>query len=436
MMESTIQRRTFLQAGLSLPAIGVVASAAPAPARSGKLRLAVVGVGGRGNIFLKACLDRDDTDITALCDIRPDAAARGAGLVKGKRDREPALYTGGPEDYLRLVRRDDVDAVFVTTPANLHAAIAVAALKADKWVFSEVPACYTVREGRDLVEAARRSRGRYFLAENYCLTRPNMTVLRMVEKGLFGTLTYAECGYIHDCRSLLFDKAGEFTWRGQVSCDPRYGGNAYPTHSLGPVSTWFGITRGERFTRCIALESPAQSRHEYAVRRFGLDSPQARISTWRADTVQSLVQTESGALISIRYDTASPRPHHMAMYSLQGSRGCFDDEKGIHLEGDPAGWSPIDKYQAEHEHPWWRTQGTDAGGAGHGGGDYFTVRHFLDCIRHNRAPAFDVYDAVTWSALAELSMASAAAGGTPQPYPDFTEGEWKTRKRYEWPDLA
>ena len=60
-------------------------------------------------------------------------------------------------------------------------------------------------------------------------------VLNMVEKGLMGSLTFAECGYIHNTRDLQFNNDGSLTWRGEENSDPKMTGNTYPTHSLGPV---------------------------------------------------------------------------------------------------------------------------------------------------------------------------------------------------------
>jgi hypothetical protein len=43
------------------------------------------------------------------------------------------------------------------------------------------------------------------LPKNCCYFQPVMLITNMVAKGLFGELTYAECGYVHDCRSLMFE---------------------------------------------------------------------------------------------------------------------------------------------------------------------------------------------------------------------------------------
>ena len=395
-----------------------------------KLRIAIIGIGGRGQLFLEASLKRDDVEVAALCDVLPDAAAQGANMVEKAGRKAPALYTQGPQDYRRLLQRDDVDAVFITTPAQLHGPMSADSLRAHKWVFSEVPACNTLPECRDLVAAAESTDAGYFFAENYCFTRENLLILNLVEKGAFGTITLAECGYIHDCRNLMFNDDGSLTWRGQENSDPNYLGNCYPTHSLGPVSLWLGITRGDRFARCLSMTTKAAARRDYALSRFGKTSAQAKIDAWLPDSVTSLIQTDSGAMVTVRFDSASPRPHHMDMYTLQGTKASYDDCQGLSLAGKA--WQPLASLYDQHDHPMWRRHAQEIGTAGHGGGDFFTLHHFYECVRSKQRPGIDVYDAVTWSALIELSRRSILDGNKPEEYPDFTNGKWRERKRYDW----
>ena len=69
--------------------------------------------------------------------------------------------------------------------------------------------------------------------------------------------------------------------------------------------------------------------------------------------------------------------------------------------------------------------------SGHGGGDYLTVRMFLDCIREGKQPEhpFDIYSAINMSSVAILSHRSVLEGGMPYDIPDFHLEE--NRVKYE-----
>ncbi len=415
-------RRDFLAA----------ATAATLQAQNRKIRIGVIGVGGRGMGVLRASIAMGAVEVAALCDIRPEAANQGVDYVQTHLGPRPATYTNGPTDYKRMLQRDDVDAVFVTTPTVWHGPMGIDSLRARKWVFTEVPACNTIEEGWELIRAAEESGTGYFMAENYCFMRHNMLVLNMVEKGLFGTLTFSECGYLHEARTLQFNADGTLTWRGELNSNPELIGNTYPTHSLGPVSMWLGLTRGDRMVRCNTMMSRSATFREYARKRFGPDSPAGRVTTWNGDTTNTLIQTENGVVIHLRFDIQSPRPHHMAFYTLQGTGASYDDEAGLFVDGRSKGWEPIAGYYAAHDHPFWLRHSEAAKTAGHGGGDYFTLQHFYRSIREKTMPGIDVYDAVTWSSLIPLSAKSIREKAAPQEIPDYTRGRWRERKRFDW----
>ena len=426
---NSLSRRSLLR--------GAAALAAPAAQPQGvsslkTIRIAVIGVGGRGTAVLRASLLAGGVEVPALCDILPEAANRGVDLVQTQLGARPATYTQGPTDYKRLLQRDDIDAVFLTTPAVWHGPMAIDSLRAGKWVFSEVPACHSLDEGWQLVHAAEESGAGYFLAENYCFTRHNLMALNMVDHGVFGALTFAECGYIHNTRDLQFNPDGSLTWRGEENSDPKFRGNTYPTHSLGPAGMALGINYGDRFTTCVSMMTPAHGFHEYAARRFGAAATPARINTWNGDNTLTMIRTESGAVVYLRFDNASPRPHRMGFYTLQGTKASFDDLAGIYIDYQSKDWEPCSEYYARFDHPYWLRNSGEARNASHSGGDYFTVQHFFRSIRDRRMPGIDVYDAVTWSALTPLSAMSIAQNSAPQRFPDYTRGKWKTRKRFDW----
>jgi hypothetical protein len=271
------------------------------------------------------------------------------------------------------------------------------------------------------------------MAENYCYMRPNMMVLQMVQDSVFGDITYAEGAYIHDCRHLMYYPDGELTWRGKMREYPP--NNSYPTHSLGPVAQWLGINRegGDRLARTVTMVSPCIAPKRYAAQKFGIDHPVLKEGVFsNGDNASTLIQTERGAVIYLRVDWASARPHNMTHYVLQGTQAAYhsarrhDEDHLIWIDGKSPGISPGDAeweslwtYADQYEHPRWREWGEQARKAGHGGGDFFILQDFANSIINGTPPPVDVYDAVTWSAITPLSMESIRLGNVAVEVPDF-----------------
>ncbi len=163
-----LTRRTVLKRGLA----GVLAYAAapnffPAAlfgksAPSNRLTVGLVGNGLICSSHIGTLIGRpEDARVVATCDVMRSKAekardrletAYGKTKDSGTRARGLDIYATHEE----LIARDDIDIVFVTTPDHWHAAVAKAAMEAGKDVYCEKPLTLTVREGRTLVETARR----------------------------------------------------------------------------------------------------------------------------------------------------------------------------------------------------------------------------------------------------------------------------------------
>jgi predicted dehydrogenase len=410
--------RTLYSRRAWLASAGAVTSArAAAP-----VKIAFIGVGARGSALLRVLLGFPEVEASAICDIDERALERAQQAVMKARGVRPEGFSKGPEDYRRMLAREDFRAVLIATPQTLHARMSIDAMRAGKFAACEVPACVELEECRELVRTARQTRAGYMLLENYRYSRHAMQVANMAAKGAFGELTYAECGYIHETRALRFHPDGSLTWRGENSLN--HIGDLYPTHSLGPVCGWMGINRTDRLASLVTLASRPASLHAYAVARYGAESPQARLAFRNGDTNNSLIRTAQGRLIAVRYDAVSARPHAMGESSLQGTKGVYAAAFGQHnvyLEGrTPAGqWEPLERLRAEYDHPYWKERGALAGKTGHGGGDYFVLSDMLDAIRGGASP-IDAVDAATWSSIRPLSGESLRRGGAPVEIPDFS----------------
>ena len=429
-MKNWMSRRELLKAGIAGAALVASSRWETFGQENVKtIRLGSIGVGGRGTGLLGVALSMKGVEVPAICDISEGNLNRALDLVDKARGKKPEGYLQGPTDYRRMLARDDLDAVLIATPMQLHSQMAADALRAGKNVLSEVAAAVTLEGCWEIVKAAEESKKVYMLAENVCYYPSNLSLWEMVRKGLFGELTYAECGYVHDCRGLLFQGDGSLTWRGELARDMR--GNWYPTHSLGPVAQWLGINRGDRLVSLVSSSSREAAVHHYAEKRFGRERYAG--TKFAGDSNNTLIRTAKGALIDLRFDVASERPVQSTTYfTLQGATASYDDRDGakkIYVDGrsKPHAWDPFANYEKEFPPALWQKWAEEAKKTGHGGADFFVINEFLDTLRTGRPSPIDVYDAATWSSILPLSNASVAAGGAPQEIPDFTKGNWEKK---------
>jgi predicted dehydrogenase len=413
--------KTALGAGLAL-AMSRATMGALAQSNEKKVRIGFIGVGDRGTGLLRITLRLPNVEVPAVCDIVPAHAQRAQDLVEKALGNRPESYEKGPEDYRRLLERGDVDAVVLGTPQELHAPMTIDSFRAGKFVGAEVPACTTIDECHAMIKAHRQTKTNYMLLENYNYSSYVMQVQNMADQGLVGDFTYGYGSYIHEIRGMKYNKDGTLTWRGRNVEKTK--GIVYPTHAIGPVCRWMGVDGvKDRMETLVSMDSKSLATQAFAAEKFGPDSAAAKITIENGDTNIALVRTTQGRLIEVRYDTASPRPAGMGEYQLQGTKGAYNSAFGIrnvYLEGKSPGhkWEPLEKYQDDYQHPYWKQEGDKAKTTGHGGGDWFVMRDFVDAVRTGKSP-IDLYDAVAWTSIRPLSEASIRSGSKPVEVPDF-----------------
>ncbi|MDX2037085.1 MAG: Gfo/Idh/MocA family oxidoreductase [Isosphaeraceae bacterium] len=144
----SLNRRRFLgcsaAAGLALGTSG--ADGEPAP-----VRLGFIGLGNRGTSLLRAALEAPAVSVSAIADLEPRHRTRAAGIVEKATGRRPDEC----ESWGRVLERDDVDAVVVALPCDLHAAAYSRAIRAGKHLYAEKPLAPTLQEcDRLIAEAA------------------------------------------------------------------------------------------------------------------------------------------------------------------------------------------------------------------------------------------------------------------------------------------
>lgn len=191
-------RREFLEDSMFTTAAAVAAtspgqifasSGPPSATRSDQpLRVAVVGLRGRGKSHLGAFASRKDTRVTYLCDVDPGLARKRIGEVSRKQGGAPPRFV---TDIRRALDDRRVDIVAIATPNHWHALAAIWAMQAGKDVYVEKPVSHNVVEGRRMVQAARKYQ-RICQAGLQARSNPGMRdAIRFVHAGNIGQILLA-----------------------------------------------------------------------------------------------------------------------------------------------------------------------------------------------------------------------------------------------------
>lgn len=359
------------------------------------IRFGVIGL-RRGASFVRITQATQGATVTALYDIDADAVALAAEEIGARAFTDFEAFLNS-----------DIDAVVVASPLPFHADQAARALRAGKHVLSEVTACLNLEQSRNLVAASTESSAIYMMAENYRYLDEVELLKRLHDDGRFGETYFLEGEYLHDCKDLWYDSAGNLTWRGRGQL------GVYCTHSLGPL---LYIT-GDRVASVNCLAVPGG--------RFGPETPKPTMYLMQ-------MVTEGGLTLRVRVDSTSPRPHQMAYYAVQGTRGSFeswrghgdtsklwleDDHEPSRVSGEGAQWHDTAPY-AERYIPERLAVPKEARLGGHGTSEYWLLKDFLATIAGDIACPIDVHRAMDYTLPGIVALESARSLGAPVPVPN------------------
>ena len=438
-----MDRRQFITSTAGMAA--VAAFPAQVRAQSDKLKIGILGVGMRGQVYLEELMRRDDVVIEAVCDIDPFMIDRALKAIETAKRPKPKVYTGSKTAWREMYAKAGIDAVFIATPWEWHAPHAIAAMKAKIAVGCEVVAGITLDDHWAVLREQVATGTPYMLLENVCYRRDVMAVLNMARQGIFGEIVHPEGGYQHDLRDVKFnagvpgkaygggvefgDKGwSEAKWRTQHSVERN--GDLYPSHGIGPCAMQANINRGNRFERITSYASKARGLRDY-VRQKSPQHANTNISFKLGDVVQTQIACANGETILLSHDTSLPRPYSLG-FRVQGTKGIWMDvNESIYIEGQAKSadqWEAVQPWLDKYDHPLWKKYGPQAEDSGHGGMDFFVVHAFIEALKRGEPMPIDIYDAVAWSAITPLSEMSIAGGNKTLAFPDFTGEKWRNRK--------
>jgi len=142
-------RRTFFTAATGL-ALGARMAAATAQGANDRIRVGVIGTGGRARGLMNLLKRIPGNEMVAVCDVYEPRVLQAADIA-GPTAAKVA-------DYRRILDDRGIDAVVIGTPDHWHKTITLDAVAAGKDVYVEKPVSHTLAEGVEMVRAIEASK--------------------------------------------------------------------------------------------------------------------------------------------------------------------------------------------------------------------------------------------------------------------------------------
>lgn len=356
------------------------------------VRVAIVGL-EFGAEFIPIYQNHPDAELYAICR-RNEKLLDQVGDQFGVERRFTHF-----EDLLKI---DDVDAIHIVTPIDLHASMAIAALEAGKHAATTVPMATSTEDCIKIVEAKRNAKKTYMMMETAVYTREFLYVKELVDAGKLGKIQYL--------RGSHQQNMGLPGWP-----DYWYGFPPmhYATHAVSPL-----LALAKAPVESVVCHGSGRIQEAYAKRYdspFAVETAVLRLrgSDVTAEVTRSLFNTirQYRESFDIYGDKLSVEWEQLQGEGLVVFSGFEDAERikppdyGHLLPKEIAPFTRAGVYGEELEHT------SFAQGGGHGGSHPHLAHEFIRSIVGERDSAVDAAVAANWTMAGVCAHESAMKGG-------------------------
>ena len=385
-----------------------------------RVNVGVIGYGLIGQIHTHSFKEQPDVEIRGVSDAyapRMDACAELAGSRCAKFS-----------DFRRMLESKDIDAVVVATPDHWHALMTMMACAAGKDVYVEKPLTLFVKEGRWMIDAAKRT-GRTVQVGVQNRSGPNFQRAgEAIRMGKIGQIVTVQNSFMRNV-SPGFGKPPDSAPPAGLDYDMFLG--PAPKKPYNPNRSiyhfrWFWDFSGGQMTNL--------GQHSLDLVNFflGVKAPKAVYSTGGRfflkdngevpDTQDAIIEYPGfNAICQYREASAGRKGLGMGGLIFHGTKGSLaTGRSGYELTADPkvnptnavakvlamghpvGGPQPVPETEGEF---WTEPEKDDTGD---GMGDYGRhARNFLDCVKSKKTPIADLessHDVATACHLANISL--------------------------------
>ena len=385
-----------------------------------RVRVGFIGVGNRGTELLHHFMDNKDVEVAALCDVYKPFVARDRSQVDkrfltSRKSPKMGESLGASvkrfSDFRKMLEMKDLDAVCIATPDHWHAIQTIQAIAAGKDVYVEKPLTATIKEGRAMVDAQKRSRQVVAVGLNRRGSSVYQNLAKEIKGGKIGRVVTARAYRISNmCPNGIGNMKAEkppkdFDW------DMWLGPRAMRPYQYNIAPYYF------RWWSDYSSQMGNWGVHYMDVIRWmaGETAPVAITASGVSgiinddrtipENMEATFEFKSGLMIQFHvYEACNSAGVDGGEIELNGTRGTVTaSEKGYTVTPARPGQFQTWKKQGETEE--YNKKDTAAAKEDSAGN---LVRNFLDCIKSRKQPLCcleDGHRSTSFAHLANLSMA-------------------------------
>lgn len=341
-----------------------------------ELLIGVIGAGGRGHLAEYAHKPEEGVRVVAGMDVHD------APLTAFKERFGNDVFV--TKDYHELLHRDEIDAVFVTSPDYAHEEQAVAALEHGKAVYLEKPMAITIEGCDRILTAAYQNKAKLYVGHNMRHMALTIKMKELIDKGAIGEVKAGWCrhfvgyggdAYFKDWHAERKNTTGLLLQKGAHDIDILHwlcGGYSRRVVGMG------GLTVYDRIT----------DRHDPSER----GDARFRLENWPPLSQKGLnpiIDVEDISMMLMELDNGVFCSYQQCHYTPDGWRNytIIGTEGRIENFGDSPGMCVLRVFNRRTEYnPWGDEQYFFprlhyGRGGGHGGADPLIVAEFIRFVR-------------------------------------------------------
>jgi predicted dehydrogenase len=196
-----IARRNFLKsAGIATAVAPLAVTSVSWAGANDRIRVAVIGMGGRGRDHMHALAGITGVEVAVFCDPDESRLSKLAAEFESHTGKRPRLEP----DVRRVLDDGNIDAITIAAPNHWHALATVWGCQAGKHVYVEKPVAHEMAAGRMMVEAARKY-DRMVQGGTQRRSSPQVRkAIQALHDGIIGDIYMSRCIHFEERDSLGF----------------------------------------------------------------------------------------------------------------------------------------------------------------------------------------------------------------------------------------